>query len=60
MGLDGLIKRAIVNEVNEIVKERERKMNQKEKDLEMQMAKVNSELKLKDMSNTAIGRLMNR
>lgn len=60
MGLDALIKRAIVNEVNEIVKERERKMNQKEKDIEMQMAKVNSELKLKDMSNTAIGRLMNR
>jgi len=42
------------------VAEREKKISQKEKDIEMQMAKVNSEIKLKDISNTAIGRLINR
>ena len=58
--LDYYLQRAILQETEEVVREREKAVKQREMDFKMEMAKSNSELKFKDISNTNIGRLMGR
>lgn len=58
--LDPFIQKAIMHEVDEVVREREKAVRQKEMDFKLEMSKSNSKLEFKDLSNTNIGRLMSR
>jgi hypothetical protein len=60
INFDPLLKRAVVMEVNNIVKEREKLNNRREQEMKMEMLKINNNMPLKDMRNTSMGNLMSK
>lgn len=57
--LDYIVKRAIIKRTNEIIRNRQTKETKLKDDFEMKLASSAS-MNIKDISNTPIGRLMNR
>jgi hypothetical protein len=60
IGLDLLVKKAIVLEVNNSIEENNRRIETKEREMKMELAQAHTKLSFKDQSNSAVSHLMGR